>query len=133
MFTARHVSESIDRPPSIVMAIARDPLSLPEWAAGLAAGIRREGDAWIATSPMGEVRVEFRTDIERGILDHDVTMPDGTVVTNAMRVLPNDRGSEVVFTLFQRDGMSDAEFEADAAAVAADLRSLRALCERMAG
>lgn len=133
MWRARHVSESIDRPPSVVMAIARDPLSLPEWAAGLADGIRREGDAWIATSPMGDVRVEFRTDLERGILDHDVTMPDGTVVTNAMRVLPNDGGSEVVFTLFQRDGMTDDEFEADAAAVAADLRSLRELCERMAG
>lgn len=133
MWRARHVSESIDRPPSVVMAIARDPLSLPEWAAGLAEGIRREGDAWIASSPMGDVRVEFRTDLERGILDHDVTLPDGTVVANAMRVLPNAGGSEVVFTIFQRDGMTDDEFEADAAAVAEDLRSLRALCERMAG
>lgn len=132
MFRARHVSASIDRPPAVVMAIARDPLALPEWAAGLAEGIRREGDAWIATSPMGEVRVEFRTDLERGILDHDVTLPDGTVVANAMRVLPNGGGSEVVFTLFQREGVTDDEFEADAAAVAADLQSLRALCERMA-
>jgi len=133
MFRARHVSESINRPPAVVMAIARDPLRLPEWAAGLAEGIRREGDGWVASSPFGEVRVEFRTDLERGILDHDVTMPDGVVVQNFMRVLPNDGGSEVVFTLFQRDGMSDAEFDADAAAVAADLRSLRELCERMAG
>jgi len=133
MFKARHVSESIGRPPAVVMAIARDPLRLPEWAAGLAEGIRREGDGWVASSPFGEVRVEFRTDLERGILDHDVTMPDGVVVQNFMRVLPNGGGSEVVFTLFQREGMSDAEFESDAVAVAADLRALRELCEKIAG
>jgi hypothetical protein len=114
------------------MAIARDPLRLPEWAQGFASGIRRENDAWIAETEAGDVQVEFHTDVERGILDHDVTMPDGTVVSNSMRVLPNAKGSEVVFTLFEREGMTADAFEADAEAVAADLHRLRALCEKMA-
>jgi hypothetical protein len=114
------------------MAIARDPLRLPEWAQGFASGVRREGEAWIAETAAGEVQVEFHIDVERGILDHDVTMPDGTVVANAMRVLPNASGSEVIFTLFERDGMSADEFDADAELVAGDLRRLRELCEKMA-
>jgi hypothetical protein len=132
VFRARHVSESIELPPAVVMAVAGDPVRLPDWAQGFASGIRRDGGAWVVDGPLGEVRVVFRTDVEQGILDHDVTMPDGTVVHNALRVLPHGAGSEVVFTLVQRDGMSDEEFEADAGAVAADLRRLRELCARMA-
>ena len=64
------------------------------------------------------------------MLDHDVTMPDGEVVHNPLRVLRNDDGSEVVFTVYQRPGMTDEQFEQDAAAVAADLERLRALLER---
>jgi hypothetical protein len=42
-----------------------------------------------------------------------------------MRVIPDDNGCEVVFTLRRRPGMSDAEFDADAGAVAADLARLK--------
>jgi hypothetical protein len=47
-----------------------------------------------------------------------------------MRVVPNDAGSEVVFTLFQPPGVSDVKFDADARAVGADLSSLEAALER---
>ena len=60
-----------------------------------------------------------------GVLDHDVTLPSGEVVYNPMRVIPDGHGCEVVFTLRRRPGMSDAEFSADTAAVAADLARLR--------
>jgi Fe-S cluster assembly iron-binding protein IscA len=49
-----------------------------------------------------------------------------------MRVIPagpGERGCEVVFTLRRRAGVTDEEFEADAAAVAADLAALRRLVE----
>jgi hypothetical protein len=74
---------------------------------------------------MGEVEVTFVGPVELGILDHDVTLPDGSVVRNPMRVLQNDDGSEVVFTVFQLDGTSDADFEHDVALVRADLGRLR--------
>jgi hypothetical protein len=63
------------------------------------------------------------------VLDHDVTLPSGETVHNPMRVLANGDGSEVVFTLYRRPAVSDAEYEADAAAVAADLERLKALLE----
>ena len=96
---ARHISIPIARDPQTVIAFAGNPENLPLWAAGLSSGIARDGDDWVSESPMGKVRVSFRGPIELGLLDHDVTLPDGAVVHNPLRVLPNDDGSEVVFTL----------------------------------
>jgi hypothetical protein len=46
-----------------------------------------------------------------------------------MRVLANGDGAEVVFSLFQRPGMSDEEFARDADWVARDLQILKACLE----
>lgn len=46
-----------------------------------------------------------------------------------VRVIADDSGSEVLFTLRRRPGMTDAEFEADADAVAADLARLKHVLE----
>jgi hypothetical protein len=46
-----------------------------------------------------------------------------------MRVLPDGEGCEVVFTLRRQDGVSDDDFEQDAAAVAADLQTLKRLLD----
>jgi hypothetical protein len=127
---ARHVSVAIDASPSAVVAYAGDPANLPAWAAGLASGVRPgEGGAWITDSPMGEVSVRFAPANDLGVLDHDVTLPDGTTVHNPLRVLPNADGSEVVFTVFRRDLMDEDAFEDDAQAVRADLERLRAILE----
>jgi len=112
-----------------VIAFAGDPANLPRWAAGLSSGIRNEGGRWLAESPMGDIEVSFPGPVEAGVLDHDVALPDGTVVHNPLRVLRNDAGSEVVFTLFRRDGVTDVEFAEDAAAIEADLEALRAILE----
>lgn len=126
---ALHVSRSSDADVATVSRIAGDPENLPLWAAGLSTGIRRESGRWLADSPMGVVEVAFTGPLESGILDHDVTLPDGTIVHNPLRVLRNGSGSEIVFTLFQRTGMSDGEFRADARLIDADLDRLVALVE----
>ena len=46
-----------------------------------------------------------------------------------VRVVVNGDGAEIVFTLFQRDGMSDDEMARDAAMVSRDLAALKALLE----
>ncbi|OYO18766.1 polyketide cyclase [Enemella evansiae] len=129
VFAARHLSVSISRPPAAVIAFAGDPENLPQWAAGLSAGIRKVDGTWVTESPMGTVEVAFTGPIEAGILDHDVRLPDGAVVHNPLRVLANDNGSEVVFTLYRLPGVPDADFEHDAELVRADLERLRAILE----
>ena len=56
-------------------------------------------------------------------------MPSGEVVYIPLRVIADGNGSEVVFTLRRRPGMSDQDFKADADAMAADLGRLRQVLE----
>ena len=63
-------------------------------------------------------------------MDHDVKMESGDTVHNPMRVVPNGEGSEFVFTLIRRPGITDDEFAKDKAAVENDLRTLKELLER---
>lgn len=126
----RHVSVSVARAPQEVYAYAANPENLPRWAAGLSGSIEQVSGEWIAASPMGRVRVRFVERNALGVLDHDVVLESGLAVHNPMRVVRNGEGSEVVFTLFRRSGMSDEEFEADAHAVERDLATLKRLLER---
>lgn len=116
--TSRHISVWVDVAPDVVYAFASDRSQLPRWAAGL------------SDPALGEADVEFAPLNEFGVLDHVVTLPTGASFYNPMRVVPAGTGEsacEVVFTLRRQPDMSDEQFEADAVAVAADLRRLREL------
>jgi hypothetical protein len=126
--SSRDIAVAIGRPAATVARFARDPRSLPAWAAGLAAGIEEVDGRWFAASPMGRVEVRFTSE-EPGVLDHDVVLPTGETVHNPLRVEDDGDGCRVVFTLRRRPGMTDEEFAADAAAVTGDLNRLRGLLE----
>lgn len=124
MHPVHHVTVSIPVPPAEVYGFASQPENLTQWAAGLARSrIHQDGDHWVADSPMGDVRILFAKANEFGVLDHDVTLPNGETFHNPMRVVPNGDGSEVTFTLYQRD----EGFAADRAAVEKDLQTLKEL------
>lgn len=126
-----HVSTVIRSEPRAVYEFARDVDNLPRWAAGLASSTVSRGESdgvLVAESPMGTVRFTFARDNDLGVLDHDVELPDGTVVHNPLRVLAHPDGAEVVFTLRQLS-MTNDELERDAAMVTADLERLRSLFE----
>ncbi|KQO81306.1 polyketide cyclase [Rhizobium sp. Leaf262] len=127
--TSHIVHISIERPWKDVYAYAADPARMPQWAAGLASGLTNDGDEWIASGPLGGVRVKFAQPNDYGVIDHVVTLPDGMEVYNALRVTPNGDGAEVAFTVLKLSGMTDAQFERDAAAVLADLKALKAILE----
>lgn len=127
---ARIVHRSIDRDWRAVYAFAAKPENMPLWASGLASGLTRDGDDWIADGgPIGNVRVRFAPANDFGVIDHTVILPDGRVVENALRVIPNGDGAEVMFTLLRQPDMDDAAFESDAAHVARDLHALAKLME----
>jgi hypothetical protein len=130
---SRHVSVWIQADPEAVYEFAADPQTWSRWAAGLAeGGLRQTADGWVADSPMGTVTVEFAPPNGFGVLDHVVRLPSGEAVYNPLRVIPGGVGEprcEVLFSVRRRAGMTDAAFDADAAAVAADLDALRRLLE----
>jgi hypothetical protein len=113
MSESRHLGTFIARPADEVYAYVADATHLPEWAAGLG-------------SALG---VRFVPPNEHLVLDHDVSLPDGSVTTNPMRVLRDGDGCEVVFTVRRAEGMSDEQLDADVAAVRADLERLTRLLE----
>ena len=126
-YRSRHVSVSIKSSPDRVYEFVSNPSNLPKWAAGLSGSIEEiEGDL-IAESPMGRVKIKFASDNTFGILDHYVMLPSGEIIYNPMRVFQNENGSELVFTLYQRPGMSDQNFRHDEELVASDLQRLKSL------
>ncbi|GIF47369.1 hypothetical protein DFJ67_6813 [Asanoa ferruginea] len=129
IYESHHVSVAIARSPAEVYAFAANPANLPRWAAGLTGSIANVDGRWLAETPDGPVEVAFTPPNEVGVLDHDVTFPSGQRFYNPMRVFANADGSEVVFTVYRREGTSREAFEADAVAVLTDLRVLKSLLE----
>ncbi|MGO2466845.1 MAG: SRPBCC family protein [Microbacterium gubbeenense] len=127
---SRHLSIVVPASVDDVYGFASDPRNLPRWAAGLAQSeVELRGEDLVVQSPMGEVLVRFAPRNALGILDHDVVLPSGTVVTNPLRVFSHPDGAEVVFTVRQIE-LTDEEFERDCGMVAADLARLRELVTR---
>jgi hypothetical protein len=127
----RHIAEHIDRPVAPVYAYASDPRNIPEWAPGLGTAVEQVGDQWFVTTPDG-ARIEMIPTPANvyGVLDHDVVLPgDAGRLHNPMRVIVDGDGSEVVFAHRRQPGMTDEEYEADVAAVAADLARLKRIME----
>jgi len=126
---AKFINVSILRSSDEVYAFIANPENLPRWASGLSGSIQRVGSDWIAESPMGKIRIKFADRNSFGVVDHDVTLSSGMVVYNPMRVLKNNEGSEVVFTLFRQPQMSDEQFAQDAAWIKKDLATLKSILE----
>ncbi len=84
---SRHISRVISASPESVYEFASNPSNLPRWATGLASTeVVREGEVLLVHSPMGKVTVRFVPHNEYGVIDHDVTLPSGTTVTNPVRI-----------------------------------------------
>ena len=129
---ARILSVSIAAPAADVYAFIADPRRLPEWATGLGSTPTPLPDgAWRVETPAGPMRVVFAPTNEFGIVDHVVTplTAEGPAVDVPLRVVPNGTGCEVMLTVFQQPGMSDAQYEADTALVQADLERLKRALE----
>jgi hypothetical protein len=129
IYESLHVSVAVARSPAEVYAFAADPANLPRWAAGLTGSIEQVDGRWVGRTPGGPVEISFAPHNAFGILDHDVTFPSGETFYNPLRVFANGDGCELVFTVFRREGTSPEAFEADAATVLADLRTLKSLLE----
>jgi len=124
------VSQAVDAPAEAVYALARQMDKLPLWASGLARGITERDGEWFADSPMGEVKVAMAPVNAFGVLDHDVTLPNGVRVHNAFRVTPCGEGSLLSFVVLRPADASAQSFEADVAHVRRDLAALKQLVER---
>ncbi|WP_246811188.1 SRPBCC family protein [Mesorhizobium sp. AA22] len=125
-----HHHQSIDRDWREVYDFASTPENFQRWAAGLGRRFERSGEEWTAEDPDGRpIRIRFSRPNEFGVLDH-IVFADGKETRNAVRVVPNGTGAEVMFVLLRMPDMTEEIFAADAAAVERDLNTLKAMLER---
>jgi hypothetical protein len=120
---------TIDASPSQVFRFVSNPESLPQWARAFCQAIRPDGDAWLVSSPQGEVRVRYRTDEALGVIDFRLSPAPGIEALAASRVVPNGDSAEYVFTQFQTPGMPDDLFTRQGQALREELVILKALLE----
>ena len=129
MQSAQTVSVSINMPFADVYEFAHQPANYPLWAEGLGEDLRPGmGGIWLVETSYGPAEVHFTPRNEHGVLDHTLRLSTGCIYV-PMRAVNNGDGCELMLTVFRRDGMSDAEFASDLAAVARDLNRLKSLLE----
>jgi hypothetical protein len=128
---SRTVSVEIAAAADTVYRCVRDPAQLPRWAAGICRSVTVKDGIWHVDTgtELGTVQLAFCADNAFGVLDHVVTLPGGQGQLNPMRVIANGEGSELMFTVFQTEGMSEEAFVKDVQAVTRDLKTIRMLLE----
>jgi hypothetical protein len=122
-------SISIAVPAERAFDLVSNPESLPRWAAAFAREVRRDGEAWLVTTPQGLVRMRYACHRELGVIDYQMTGADGVGSVAHSRVIPAEGGCLYVFTQEQPRGMSDEVFEGLIRALARELRLLESLLE----
>lgn len=123
---------SIKRSFSDVYAYLSNAKNFPTWAAGLGSSFKETSkeNTWSITTANGPATVRFVEKNTFGIVDHYVNTPDGQEVYIPLRVIQNNTGSEVIFTLFRLPGVTDEQFKKDREAVQKDLNTLKQVLEK---
>ena len=126
----RIVSQPVAAAANDVYEFARRMENMPQWAAGLVTNVSQEDGAWFTDTPGGRIRIAMAPRNTFGVLDHDVTMPDGVTTHNALRVTPVGDASLLAFVVLRPPEATDAAFDGDCALVAQDLETLATLVEK---
>ena len=127
-YPVKIINVSINRSADDVYHFASNPENFPKWV-DFVKSVTRQDDFWIGHTDAGDLKIRFTPLNNLGVIDHEVTLPNGETVNNPMRVVPNNEGCEFIFTLFRMPGRTEKEFNEDANAVSADLQTLKMLIE----
>jgi uncharacterized protein YndB with AHSA1/START domain len=124
------ITLQIERPYAVVYQYLVDPRNFPQWAAVEASSFTRLDDGdWRAMTPGGLRHYRFTAANEFGVLDHALFEPGAVPMFTPMRVFANDAGTELMFTFFRREGMSDEEFDSTVEWITTDFLTLKSLLE----
>lgn len=126
----QHISITIDKPKDEVYTFVSEAENFPKWLAFVASITLKMGNIFTAETTLGTIKIAMPLKNDFGVIDHVVTLADGTKVPNPLRVIPNGEKSEVVFTLFKAPGKTEKQFNDDAELVATDLKTLKKILEK---
>ncbi|KRA41747.1 hypothetical protein [Devosia sp. Root635] len=127
------ISLYIDYPYDTAYRFLANPLNYGEWAAVDRASYRPldNGD-WEAMTNFGGIRHFRFTPVNAfGVLDHAIFVPGEKLLWTPMRVTPNEEGTELTFTFYQRPGMGEEEFASAIEWITTDFLTLKSLLEAL--
>jgi len=125
------ISIQIDYPYALAYPYLADPRNYADWAAvdPDQFHLLENGD-WSAETRFGGPRhVRFTPRNAFGILDHAVFEPGEPLLWTPMRVMPNEDGTELLFTFYQRPGSSEEQFQSAVEWITTDFLTLKSLLE----
>ena len=127
------ISLQIDYPYDDAYRFLADPLNYGTWAAVEQDSYRPldNGDWEGVTAFGGKRHFRFTSPNPHGVLDHAVFVPGEPLLWTPMRVTPNEEGTELSFTFYQRPGMSEAEFLSAIEWITTDFLTLKSLLEAL--
>ncbi len=127
-------SISIDAPPSVVLDVISDPMTLPQRAPEFArGGVWPDGDAWIVDTIAGQARFRLRVCREAGTVDLLAEkQPEVGERGTFSRVIANGAGSEYLLTLFFGDAMSTEAITRQMALIDQELERVKTMAEAAA-
>ncbi len=120
-------SISIAASPEAVLDVVGDARRLPEWAPRFARAVQPDGDDWLIDTGAGELRIRLRVAREFGTVD--ILRTGGPPRGAFTRVVPNEAGSEYLFTLLFPAGADEAAIAEQMATVEGELQTVRELSE----
>jgi hypothetical protein len=129
LYRCEVIHTSLAAAPAPAVVWLSDMTTWSSWAPWVRRATRTSPSDWTIATDAGSMKVRFVAPNALGVLDHEVTLESGETAFNAMRVIPNGSGSELVMVVFQRPGMSAEEFDRDVRAVTEDLARMRRAAE----
>jgi len=104
-------SVSISAPPEFAWSVLANVADWPRFSPFALAVTQTSETTYTVTGPQGDVALRSDFDKDRLLLDHIVTLSDGTEVFIPYRVTPNHRGSELIMTNVKSPGDTDDEYD----------------------
>ncbi|KKB80550.1 hypothetical protein VW29_17250 [Devosia limi DSM 17137] len=127
------ITLQIDYAYDLAYRFLMEPRNFADWAAVDKESYRPldNGD-WAGDLPFGFRHFRFTPANDFGVLDHAIFVPGETPFYTSMRLMPNEAGTELVFTVYQRPGTEDALFASGVEWLRTDLLALKSLLEARA-
>ena len=130
MFLSKTISIPIYRPYHEVYEYLVEPRNFPSWASNLGPDFEQVGEHdWATTTRTGRVILRFAPRNDYGVLDHQLIIEGKPPISTPMRLIENDDGCEIIYTQFQRVGMTLEAFASEVEWVTSDFEALRSLLE----
>ena len=125
------ISVSINHPYEATYRYLAEPRNYGEWAAVDRDSYRPlENGDWEGMTNVGGMRHFRFTPLNPfGVLDHAMFVPGDELLWTPMRVMPNQEGTELSFTFYQRPGMDDEAFASAIEWITTDFLTLKAMLE----